>query len=110
MKHFRVRINGEFSSWFGVLSGIPRGSILGPLLFIIYINDLLEVRNSLLTKTNVYADDTKMSGVFTIHATDICYSQILIDSYSDSESVTQLCARLRITDVMLLIVWYHDPV
>jgi len=58
-RHFRVRVNGEFSSWFAVLSGIPQGSI-GPLLFIIYINDLPDVRNSLLTKIYVDADDTKM--------------------------------------------------
>jgi len=35
----RVRVDGEFSYWADVLSGIPHGSILGPLLFIIFKNE-----------------------------------------------------------------------
>jgi len=59
-RQFRVTVNGKFSSWHDVLSRIPRGSILGPLLFIIYINDLPEVCNNLHTKLYIYADDIKL--------------------------------------------------
>ena len=53
----RVVINGKSSKWTDVLSGIPQGSILGPILFIIYINDLPGVVGSVC---RLFADDCKL--------------------------------------------------
>ena len=53
----RVVVDGEVSSWKSVLGGVPQGSVLGPILFWVYINDLEEVVTGKLLK---FADDTKL--------------------------------------------------
>lgn len=50
----RVRIDGHFSEWAPVTSGVPQGSVLGPLLFLLYINDISDGVNS---QIGLFADD-----------------------------------------------------
>ena len=56
----RVVINGKESEWSQVTSGVPQGSVLGPLLFTIYINDIDE---NIVSQISKFADDTKIGGI-----------------------------------------------
>ena len=58
----KVVLNGQHSSWSDVLDSVPQGSILGPLLFLIYINDLSDGRQC---NPKLFADDT--SRFATVH-------------------------------------------
>ena len=53
----RVVVDGEVSNWKSVLSGVPQGSVLGPILFLIYINDL---DDSITSNVLKFAGDTKL--------------------------------------------------
>src|SRR5579872_4223106 len=72
----RVRIENSYSSPTSVKSGIPQGSVLGPLLFVIYINDLPDVCQDLCSLFS-FADDAKMYKV--------------ISQNSDLELLTKAC-------------------
>ena len=50
-------MNGSKSHWKSVTSGIPQGSVLGPILFVIFINDL---PGDVLSDVFMFADDTKI--------------------------------------------------
>ena len=60
----RVSVNGTLSSLFEVLSGVPQGSVLGPLLFLFVISDIdVDVNHSSLRS---FADDSRL--VAPIHS------------------------------------------
>ena len=53
-------LNGQYSSWESVKAGVPQGSILGPLSFLIFINDLSD---NLVSNPKLFADDTSIFSV-----------------------------------------------
>ena len=81
----RVKINAEYSSWKEILNGVIQGSMLGPLLFNIFINDLfLVVENSEVCN---YADD---------------YSLLVSDS-----NIKKIICQLE-TDISILEKWFTN--
>ena len=62
----RVVLNGKSSDWLTVSAGVPQGSVLGPLFFLIYINDLVE---NVSCDVRLFADDTSLFSVVNDVAT-----------------------------------------
>ena len=56
----RVALNGHTPSWTNVLAGVPQGSLLGPLFFLIYIKDLSD---QLYSNPKLFADDASLFSV-----------------------------------------------
>ena len=57
MDKIRVGINGVQSQWGAVKSGVPQGSVLGPLLFLIYVSDISDAVSG---NVILFANDTKL--------------------------------------------------
>ena len=73
-KYQRVTINGQTSDWLPILAGVPQESILGPLLFLIYINDLPDGLKSL---AKLFADDISL--FFKVYNSNVSARQLSND-------------------------------
>ncbi|MCP4269647.1 MAG: hypothetical protein GY777_29425, partial [Candidatus Brocadiaceae bacterium] len=82
----RVVINGIASEWADVTSGVPQGSVLGPVLFTIYINDIDTGINNFISK---FADDTKI-GNTVISESDRQRLQQDLDKISEWSTTWQM--------------------
>ena len=84
-RYQRVRINSSLSDLLPVSTGVPQGSILGPLLFSVYVNDLpLSLKKC---EVHSYVDDTKMYLSFNVKDKDIS----ITDLQQDLTSVRNWC-------------------
>ena len=96
----KVKVNGMKSNWSGVMRGVPQGSILGPLLFLIYSNDLPSVLTH--CQARQYADDTTLSVVDS--SSDALQMKLNEDLRKIQEWVlaNKLCLNVTKTQLMVL--------
>ena len=96
----RVVLRGNCSDWSPVISGVPQGTVLGPILFIIYIND---ISANITSTVKIYADDTKIYRKIMEPDKDIPALQLDLNKLSDWANKWQLrfnpekCEVMRVT-------------
>ena len=87
-----LRVGFSMSGICPVVSGVPQGSVLGPILFIIYVNDIFQLWSSRTVSIKLFADDTKLYTVLqddsvSLSSTDL---QSCLDAITDWSAIWQL--------------------
>ncbi|CAM4509126.1 unnamed protein product [Lepidochelys olivacea] len=100
----RVGINGKFSEWRGVTSGVPQGSVLGPILFNLFINDLEKGVNSEEAK---FADDTKLLKIVKTKAD--CEEQLQKDLKKLSDWATKWQMKFNVDKCKVMHIGKNNP-
>lgn len=99
----RVVVNGECSEWAPVSSGVPQGSVLGPLLFLIYINDL---DTGIISKLSKFADDTKL-GANAANPTAVAFLQDDLNRIGEWSEKWQM--PFNTDKCAVMHIGYHNP-
>ena len=63
-----LKLGGSFSSSVLVTSGVPQGSVLGPTLFLLFINDICDIFHGLNIKRKLYADDINLYSCYDVNS------------------------------------------
>jgi len=81
-----VRVDNVLSCFLNVISGVPQGSVLGPTLFLLFINDVCDVFGDLKVVCKLYADDVKLYTTYDLNEThcDLSTATQRLVSWSDT--------------------------
>ena len=98
----KTLFNGKESSFSPVLYGVPQGSTLGPLLYILYVNDYLDRVSNLDSNVIMYADDTVLLSHGTCVTDVISENQKLFDDYVQWSTMNLLKINVMKTKQMIV--------
>ena len=104
----RVVVDGEISSAAPVLSGVPQGSVIGPLLFLVYVDGVNSISTSSGSSISLYADDLMLSTKPISSTTDISSVQQDVDAIQQWSTDNYLTLNLSKGKYMLISKKKHS--